>query len=72
MSPECHRGASYAQKGQHEEAIADFSKAIEIEPRRAPLYDGRGKVYQMIGDEARAEADFKRAAELDPENFGKP
>jgi tetratricopeptide (TPR) repeat protein len=40
-----NRGVAYGEKGQHDKAIADFSKAIEINPRDANNYFNRGIAY---------------------------
>ena len=36
------RGLAYAKKGQHDRAIADYNKAIQINPRLAGTYNNRG------------------------------
>jgi len=47
-------------------AIADYSKAIELDPKFAPAYNARGITYAKKGDPDRAIADFDNAIELDP------
>lgn len=45
--------------------VADLSRAIEIDPTKADLCNGRGWLLQWV-DPARAIADFTKAIELDP------
>ena len=47
-------------------ALADYAKAIEIDPRYASAYFNRGIVRQAKGDLDSAIADYTRAIELDP------
>ena len=50
--------------GEHEKALLDFSKAIEIEPGNDLLYFTRGLVYRIMGNNEEAVADFTRAIEV--------
>ncbi len=47
-------------------AIADFDRAIAINPRFAEAYGNRGIVRRACGDDAGALADVRRAIELNP------
>lgn len=47
-------------------AVIQFTKAIEINPRSARSYMGRGWAYQMLNDEPHARADYDKALQLDP------
>ena len=62
-------GQKYLTDGNYEEAILAFTAAIEIDPKRAPAYVGRGSAYALSGDTegnlTAAEADFTTAIELD-------
>lgn len=62
-------GVRYLSESNYEEAIIAFTAAIEIEPKRADAYVGRGDAYAGLGgtDEilAVALADYKQAIELD-------
>lgn len=49
-------------------AIADLSKAIEIDPTNPMSFYNRGKTYLLLGDKVHAIADFDRALELDPDD----
>jgi tetratricopeptide (TPR) repeat protein len=52
--------------GRHEEAIADFTRAIGLDPSDAWAVGSRGEVYKAMGRHEEAIADFTRAIELDP------
>ena len=60
------RGFGYYSLGDYARAIADFDRAIEIDPGSASAYYNRGIVYNAMRDYARAIADFDRAIEIDP------
>jgi tetratricopeptide (TPR) repeat protein len=47
-------------------AIADYSKAIELDPKSAYVYNKRGSVYSSKKDYDYAIADYVRAIELEP------
>ena len=53
-------------KGDRVGAMADFSKAIEIDPKITVAYILRGIARQSNGELADAIADFSKAIELDP------
>lgn len=59
-------GVRYLSEGNYEEAILAFSAAIEIDPKQAPAYVGRGDAYFAMGDYFNAEKDYNCALEVDP------
>ena len=61
-----------AQSGarQFREAIATFSRGLEIEPNNALLLRWRGHRYLSIRDFDRASADLTRGSKLDPSIYG--
>jgi tetratricopeptide (TPR) repeat protein len=61
-----NRGVGLYLKGQLDLAIADFSKALEIDPRMTQAYNNRGSAYDDQGQFNRAIADFTKALEIDP------
>jgi Flp pilus assembly protein TadD len=61
-----NRGIAYAEKGQYDQAISDFSKAIEINPRYGKAYNNRGIVYRLTGRYDQAISDFNKAIEINP------
>jgi tetratricopeptide (TPR) repeat protein len=62
-----NRGDARQAKSDLDGAIADFSKAIEIEPRYAYAYINRGNARQAKGDLEGAIADYTKAIEIDPQ-----
>ena len=62
-------GIRYLSEGNYEEAIIAFTAAIEIDPKRAEAYIGRGDAYVGSGETednlAAALADYETAIELD-------
>ena len=52
------------KKGDLDRAIADYSKAIQLDPNYADAYAFRSKAYRKRGDKDRGMADIIRAAEL--------
>jgi tetratricopeptide (TPR) repeat protein len=61
------QGDGYAAKGQTEQAIAEYTKAIEINPKAATAYSGRGTVYFSQSQWTPAIEDFNLAIDLDPD-----
>lgn len=62
-------GVRYLSEGNYEEAIIAFTAAVEIDPKRASAYVGRGNAY-VLSDEAEdnlsaAKSDYEKAIELD-------
>jgi tetratricopeptide (TPR) repeat protein len=52
--------------GDNTGALADFNKAIQIDPNYVKAYSNRGLVKDALKDEAGAIADYNKAIELDP------
>jgi Flp pilus assembly protein TadD len=51
-------------KGDFTKAIADFTKAIAINPQYAEAYNNRGIVYATTGNGQQSKQDLQRAAQL--------
>jgi tetratricopeptide (TPR) repeat protein len=67
------RGEAYRFKGEHDRAIADYGRALELDPNCTEAYNNRGLAYwyegehdRAIADLGRAIADYGRAYELNP------
>ena len=60
------RGSVYAEAGQHDAAITDFNRAIELNPSDATAYRHKVGVYVEIGEIDAARADYEKIVELDP------
>ena len=56
------------QIGQYEQAVADYTRAIALDPRNANAYHNRGSSYDKMGRLVEAVNDFSKAIELDPRN----
>jgi tetratricopeptide (TPR) repeat protein len=54
-------------KGQYDEAIADFNKVIELDPKDKDTFISRGMAYAENGQYDHAIADLDQVLKLDPE-----
>ena len=61
-----NRGFEYCEIGQYDQAISDFSRAIEINPRLAYAYNNRGAAYLYKGQYDQAILDLSKAIEINP------
>ena len=62
------RGVSAFRNGDHDKAIADYSKAIRLDRKYADAYHDRGLVYGNKGNHDKAIVDFSKAIRLNPED----
>jgi WD40 repeat protein len=60
------RGVMLAKRGQHEEALAEYSKAIEANPWNATAHQNVGTALWQLGDLTEALRWFEKALDLDP------
>ncbi len=60
------QGLRYEHKGEHDKAIASFSKAIAADPSNSEAYVDRAKSYSAKGDHDHAIADYTRAIDIAP------
>lgn len=63
------RGTVLRDQGFVDEALAEFEKAIEINPRLTTAYLGAADIYRQRGDYVEAEKRYAQAAALEPGNF---
>ncbi len=61
-----HRGILSARQAQYEDAIAQFSRAIQRSPAFIDAYLNRARVYIAVGNLGQAVSDFARVAEIRP------
>lgn len=52
--------------GRHADALADLTRAIELNPDFPEAHASRGATHQALGQDEEARADLARAAELAP------
>jgi len=65
-----HRGTAHLAAGQGEAALADYAKAVELDPSQAPYIAARGLAWQRVRrDTAKAIADLDEAIRLDPDCY---
>jgi tetratricopeptide (TPR) repeat protein len=60
------RGMLFADRGDYELAIEDYTQAIKLDPNLAAAYINRGNAYGSKGDHDRAIADHNQAIRIDP------
>lgn len=62
------RGESYRRLGELDRAVADFSAAIDLDPKAVLAWENRGATLLEKGDADGVLRDFDRALALDPAN----
>ena len=62
-------GIAKFQRGDFAGAIADYDRAIELDPKFVDAYNYRASVKEIIGDLTGALADCNRAIEINPSYF---
>jgi tetratricopeptide (TPR) repeat protein len=63
-----NRGTAWHAKGKNDRAIADYTEAIELNPKDSLAYDNRGTAWRDKGDREHAFADYSTAIRLNPSN----
>ncbi len=67
VRPYNNRGLAYFDQEEHDKAIADFSRAIELKRDYAEGYNNRGLVYHKKGEYDKAVSDYSEAIIINPE-----
>jgi tetratricopeptide (TPR) repeat protein len=63
----CHNLALvYIELGKPDDAIAAYSKAIELNPNSVEIWTARGRFYAIQGQWKKAGVDYKKLTELNP------
>ncbi len=63
-----NRGIAELKSSDWDRAIADFNRALQVDPKLAPAYANRGLARARKGDLDGAIGDYNRALQLDPKN----
>lgn len=66
--PYNNRGYYFLSEGKNEEAIADFNRAIDLDPANAHAYNLRGMANMHLSRNQEALRDFNKSIELKPDN----
>ena len=61
------RGSVKTFLNRYWESIADYSKAIELDPKNSYLYFGRGMSYEYLNQNEEALKNLKMSLKLDPD-----
>jgi tetratricopeptide (TPR) repeat protein len=61
-----NRGNAYASIGEFDRAIADYDRALQLNPTMATAFDNRGRAYSQKNQFERAVADYNEAIRLNP------
>ena len=59
-------GTNYLKKGDWDQSVFYFNKALEIDPKYADAYYNRGTVYANKGQYNRAISDFNKVIKIKP------
>ena len=62
------RGNQYSRNGAYEQAIADYTRALELDDTLAEAWFNRGCSYYEMGIYDASIADLTRAIEIDPQD----
>jgi tetratricopeptide (TPR) repeat protein len=65
-----NRALALLEKSDFDGAIADFDRAIDLDPKAADSFNGRGAAWRAKGELERAKSDFSYAIKLDRANIG--
>jgi tetratricopeptide (TPR) repeat protein len=62
-----NRGVGHSRQGELDQAIADYTQALKLDPKLAVAYRNRGRDHAALGQHDRAIADFTASIRLEPE-----
>lgn len=62
------RGVAYQEKGQYKNALLDFDRAIELNPKFYKAYYNRALTNTLTKNLETAKEDYDKAIELEPQN----
>ena len=61
-------GLEFVETGNYADALGQFTKAIELDPKYTEAYLERGKAYEELGENEKALEDYKRILTFEKEN----
>jgi tetratricopeptide (TPR) repeat protein len=61
-----NRGAAYIHLHQYDKAVADYTKAIKLNPKNATTWNNRGLAYTRLREYDKALTDLNKAVALEP------
>ena len=62
------RAKTYQHLEQYEDALADFTKVLELQPDNAHAYFRRAFAFKSLGKFEEAAEDFEKSRSLQPDN----
>jgi len=68
-APHGNLGYVLEEEGKLAEAVAEFQRAIQLDPKMAPAHNDLGHVLEKQGKPKEAAVEFTRAHELQPNRF---
>ena len=63
-----YKGVLFAMNGIEDQAILEFTRAVELAPGLTDAYANRGRIYLQMSDGESALADLDTALSLEPES----
>lgn len=63
-----HRGLSHAENGDYDKALADYDRALQLDPKDAVALTNRGNIYRDDEEYERALADYDAALQFAPDD----
>lgn len=61
-----NRGNAYDDKGQYDQALEDYGRAVETNPQDSEAFNSRGTTYIALGRYELAVGDFDQAVRINP------
>ncbi|CAJ2376629.1 MAG: hypothetical protein IBGAMO2_400002 [Arenicellales bacterium IbO2] len=62
------RGGAYGELGNHEKALMDYNKGLELNPNDVDLYCFRGETYIKLNEHEKAFSDFEKVLKSRPDS----
>jgi tetratricopeptide (TPR) repeat protein len=62
-------GFKAQESGYYQEALKNYGKALELDPKNSLIYNNRGLIYYFMKDFPKAESNFDKAIELNPKLY---